>query len=73
MRIFLILVIIISTTYCKKKVVEDINECDTIGNFYEDKDHYIRREYVSDEGVIDLKKMLQKYKGRETICNPLNE
>lgn len=57
----------------KKKAKIDINDCDTIGNYYENGEHYIKRDLVTDDGVIDYSKMLDTYKGHNTVCNPLNE
>ncbi len=60
---------------CHKKKTNldiDINECDTIGNYYENGEHYIRRDLFNDDGVIDYNKMLDSYKGRNTACNPLD-
>ncbi len=56
----------------KKKTNIDINDCDTIGNYYENGEHYIRRDLFNDDGVIDYNKMLDSYKGRHTACNPLD-
>ncbi|MBK7058406.1 MAG: hypothetical protein IPH52_25830 [Leptospiraceae bacterium] len=66
--------------YFSKPIVErekshaniDINDCDSIGNYYENGEHYIRRDLFNDDGVIDYNKMLESYKGRNTVCNPLN-
>jgi hypothetical protein len=55
-----------------KNTTLEINDCDTIGNYYEDGEHYIKRELVTDDGVIDYNKMLDNYKGRKAVCNPLN-
>ncbi len=69
----LILFALISVASCKKKESTDINDCDSIGNYYEDKTHFIKREFVTDDGVIDYKKLMEKYKGRDTVCNPLKD
>ncbi len=69
----LILGLVITQANCnKKKARVEINDCDTIGNYYEDGEHYIRRDLFNDDGVIDYNKMLESYKGRNTACNPLN-
>lgn len=58
---------------CRKKYTNvEINDCDTIGNYYENGEHYIKRELVTDDGVIDYNKMLNNFKGHNTVCNPLN-
>ena len=68
---FYILICLILFQANKKNI--DINDCDTIGNYYEDGEHYIKRDLVTDDGVIDYNKMLDSYKGRKTVCNPLND
>lgn len=73
MKSYLFLVFLILFSNCKKKQIVEVNDCDTIGNYYENKEHYIKREFVTDDGEIDYKKLFQKYKGSETICNPLKE
>ncbi len=70
---FIFLLILILFSNCKKKQFSDVNECDTIGNYYENKEHFIKREFVNDDGEVDYKKLFQKYKGKETICNPLKD
>ncbi|MCC6274975.1 MAG: hypothetical protein IT569_03895 [Leptospiraceae bacterium] len=56
---------------CKKKYLnEDIDECDSISNLYEDGNHYIRRDLVTDEGVIDYQKLLEAYKQKNSRCYP---
>jgi hypothetical protein len=63
------------TIGCKRKVTvynEDINPCDSIGNYYEESEHFIKRDLVTDEGVINYEKLFDRYKGRHTECNPLN-
>ena len=73
--IYLILGLVLSQANCGKKKSHaniDINDCDSIGNYYENGEHYIRRDLFNDDGVIDYNKMLESYKGRNTVCNPLN-
>ena len=70
---YLLLGLIVMQVNCsKKKSRVEINDCDTIGNYYENGEHYIRRDLFNDDGVIDYNKMLESYKGRNTACNPLN-
>lgn len=70
---YLIISLIVIQANCNRtKSKVDINDCDTIGNYYENGEHYIRRDLVTDDGVIDYNKMLDSYKGRKTVCNPLN-
>lgn len=64
--------ILIQADCREKKKFIDINDCDTIGNYYENGEHFIKRDLVTDDGVIDYNKMLESYKGRKTVCNPLN-
>ncbi|MBP9887343.1 MAG: hypothetical protein KBF93_13660 [Leptospiraceae bacterium] len=68
----LISLILVQANCNRKKNNVEINDCDTIGNYYENGEHYIRRDLVTDDGVIDYNKMLDSYKGRKTVCNPLN-
>ena len=48
---------------CKKKKAfsHDIQECDPIGNYYEDGNHYISRDIVTDDGVINYEEMFYRY------------
>ena len=69
----LICLILFQANCNRKKKNIDINDCDTIGNYNEDGEHYIKRDLVTDDGVIDYNKMLDSYKGRKTVCNPLND
>lgn len=70
--LFIVLLIAFSLTDCRKKKIfnEDIDECDSIGNYYEENSHYINRNIVTDEGVIDYKKLLHSYHGKGSVCNP---
>ena len=49
-----------------------LNDCDTFGNYFVYGVQYFGRDLVTDDGVIDYNKMLDSYKGRKTVCNPLN-
>ncbi|MDX1959368.1 MAG: hypothetical protein SFU98_12395 [Leptospiraceae bacterium] len=48
----------------------EINECDTMGNYYEDGEHYINREFVNDDGTLDYKKQFEKSKQQNHDCYP---
>lgn len=72
LTLFIVLLIAFSFIGCKKKKLfnEDIDECDSVGNYYEDSSHYINRNIVTDEGVIDYKKLFHNYHGKGSVCNP---
>ena len=68
----LIALLILFLFDCKKKYLsEDIDECDSISNLYEDGNHYIKRDLVTDEGVIDYHKLLEEYKQKNSRCYPV--
>ncbi|MEM7179609.1 MAG: hypothetical protein AAF518_01765 [Spirochaetota bacterium] len=55
----------------KKTISQDIQECDPVGNYYEDGNHYISRDIVTDDGVLNYKKMFNNYYKREgSPCDP---
>lgn len=62
---------------CKKKLNEDIQECDPLGNYYEDGKHFIRRDVletdengIEDTSVLDMRKLLNKSKKENSKCFP---
>ncbi len=56
---------------CKKKHTnEDIPECDSFGNYYENGDHYISREFLTESGSLDYKKLFDKSKQQNSNCYP---
>lgn len=59
---------------CQKRLLnEDINECDSFGNYYLHGDHYISREFYDDEeGILKYDKLFEKAKPQNSICNPYN-
>lgn len=67
---FIGLVLFLSS--CQKQLLnEDINECDSFGNYYIRGDHYISREFYNDEeGTLKYDKLLEKAKPQNSICNP---
>jgi hypothetical protein len=75
MKVSLTIIAIFSvlfTTDCRRKKTfnEDIEDCDAIGNYYENGSHYVNRDILTDEGVLDYKKMFDRYKGKDTACHP---
>jgi hypothetical protein len=65
------LVLVFLVAGCKKKTPDlDIQDCDKIYNYYEDGIHYIRRDIVSDDGVIDYDKLLEDSKIKRSDCYP---
>lgn len=56
---------------CMKKTPDqDLQDCDKIYNYYENGVHYIRRDIVSDDGVIDYDKLLEDSKIKRSDCYP---
>ena len=60
---------------CKKDMFHkpenhDIEDCDNFSDYYEDGEHYIRRDLVTDEGVIDRKKVFQESDQKNSRCFP---
>jgi hypothetical protein len=73
MRFLIVLIIFISLVSCrKKKFTEDINQCDSIGNYYEDGVHFINRDFINDEGSLDYKKLFEKSEEVNHDCYPIN-
>jgi hypothetical protein len=48
----------------------EIKECDTMGNYYEDGEHYINREFLKDDGTLDYKKQFEMSKQQNHDCYP---
>lgn len=68
--LFLIIVLFIG---CEEKhVIEDVEECDTMGSYYENGEHYIDRQFVTEEGVMDYKKQFDKSEIKNSKCNPVS-
>ncbi|MBE7412988.1 MAG: hypothetical protein L6Q54_03840 [Leptospiraceae bacterium] len=66
--------IALSFFYCNKKYLnEELDECDPVSNLYEDGTHYIRRELVTDEGVLDYHKLLESSKQKNSRCYPIKK
>lgn len=65
-----------------KKISQDIKECDDVANYYDDGDHYIRRDLVTEGiysedrelateyNVIDYQKLFEAYDLHKSKCNP---
>ncbi|MCC5815065.1 MAG: hypothetical protein JJT78_09935 [Leptospira sp.] len=65
---------IIATLDCKKKIAdEDMQDCDKIYNYYEGGSHYIRRDLVKDDGVIDYEKLLDESQIKRSDCYPAKD
>ena len=56
----------------EKHVIEDVEECDTMGSYYENGEHYIDRHFVTEEGVMDYKKQFEKSEFKNSKCNPVS-
>lgn len=70
----MILFNLLSIFHCKKKIEnQDIQDCDKIFNYYEDGTHYIRRDLVKDDGVLDYDKLLEDSKIKRSDCYPAKE
>ncbi len=71
-RICLFMSLLLILSSCQKRLLnEDINECDSFGNYYTQGDHYISREFYDDEeGTIKYDKLFEKAKSHNSICNP---
>lgn len=58
---------------CKEsKYSDDIEDCNAIGDYYDNGTHYIRRDLVTDDGTIDYKKLLEDTKPTNSECYPAN-
>ncbi|WCL49535.1 hypothetical protein [Leptospira sp. GIMC2001] len=59
---------------CKKKEQDqDIEDCDKISNYYKDGTHYIRRDLVTDDGVVNYNKLLDDSKIENSDCYPAKD
>jgi hypothetical protein len=67
---FLILIITLFIGCEEKHVIEDVEECDTMGSYYEGGEHYISREFMTEEGILDYNKQFEKSKFQNSKCNP---
>ena len=56
----------------EKHIIEDVEECDTMESYYEGGEHYINREFVTEEGILDYQKQFEKSKSKNSKCNPVN-
>jgi len=54
----------------EKHVIEDVEECDEMGSYYEGGEHYISREFITEEGVMDYKKQFDKSQIQNSKCYP---
>lgn len=71
-RSSLLVIALIFFLDCKKKYLnEDIDECDPVSNLYESGDHYIKRDLITEDGVIDYQKLLESYKQKNSRCYPI--
>jgi hypothetical protein len=69
-----ILLLIFSSILCKKKTPDiEIQDCDVFYNYYKDGSHYIRRDLVTDDGVLDYDKLLEESKVKNSNCYPVKE
>ncbi len=94
MKINMVFCVILSigVSYCDKtpnnifkksiKIEQDIQDCDNVGDYYNDGSHYIRRDlvtegiYAADKelateyNVIDYQKLFEAYDLKKSKCNP---
>lgn len=67
-------IVVSLTLQCKKKTPdEDLQDCDKIYNYYEDGSHYIRRDLVKDDGVLDYEKLMEDRKIKRSDCYPAKD
>lgn len=70
----LFLISILFIIDCKKKTPDvDIQDCDAIYNYYKDGTHYIRRDLVTEDGVLDYDKLLEDGKIKNSNCYPAKD
>lgn len=79
-RVFLLSLVILFADCRKKLFTEEVKECDNIGNYYEQGNHYIRRDLIKkdefgmeDYRVLDMKKLMDESKRQNSRCYPLKE
>lgn len=53
--------------------MSEISPCDPIGNLYVGDQHYIERDYVTEEGRIDYKKYFRDRKIESSPCDPVSK
>lgn len=73
MRTIIMLCVCLALCQCRKKKQynEEIKDCDPIGNYYENGNHYISRDMITDEGGLDYKKLFENYYERKkSPCDP---
>ena len=56
----------------EKHVIEDVEECDTMESYYEGGEHYINRNFITEEGTLDYNKHFEKSESKNSKCNPVN-
>lgn len=69
--IFLLLLVVLNV--CKKGYNEDIQDCNPVADYYEQGNHYIRRDLVKDDNTLDYKKLLEETKPQTSECYPTNK
>jgi hypothetical protein len=71
MKHWLLILCVLLIADCKRKnYTADVDDCDTMGNYYEDGEHYINRDFISDEGALDYNKTFEKFKFENANCHP---
>ncbi|MCP5502702.1 MAG: hypothetical protein H7A25_22580 [Leptospiraceae bacterium] len=68
----IMIVLLLTALSCRKnkKFNQSVRDCDTISNYYEDSTHYINKEFLTEEGVLDYGKLMKQYDSRHSFCNP---
>lgn len=71
--IYLSLLILLGSLFqgCRKQMYnQDLQDCDNIADYYEEGEHFIRRDLVTDDGVVDRKKLFAESKEKNSECFP---
>ena len=73
-NVILVLLLAALSSGCRKKFFSsDIQDCDNTANYYEDGEHFIRRDMVTDDGVIDRQKMFDELRTGNVDCHPVKK
>lgn len=74
LRFFAIL-LSVTTVFCGKKrhpgQESRIDPCDPASNLYEGDKHYIERDFVNEDGILDYSKWFEVLDVRSSHCDPL--
>lgn len=50
-----------------------VDPCDPATNLYDDGKHFLERDYLTEEGTIDYKKLLEMNEIQKSPCDPLQK